>query len=189
MTGSEQGFNDPELTPDITLVEIDSGRDPLLARLADAIYRWRFGLVVLSPVVIAISAFTIVEQQASPDPTMIEAERPNSAIEPLILGVAGPSSRAGAAPSATTEPRSTPPSTIEVDDSNETDHTVSDAATPQSSSDSSETTVGEPVDGVSTAKPQHPFTPSSTEPPSTTSTPPETGSSSTTSSRLALGSS
>ena len=61
MTGSEQGFNAPELPPDITLVEIDSGRDPLLARLADAIYRWRFGLVVLSPVFIITSIWIKID--------------------------------------------------------------------------------------------------------------------------------
>ncbi|MCP3990019.1 MAG: hypothetical protein GY724_13165 [Actinomycetia bacterium] len=135
-TGSDLGFVEPELTADITLIEIDSGNDPLLAKVADALFRWRFGIVVLSPVFIAVMAFTVLGQQSSPDPTTIEADRASSALEPLIEGVAGPSSRTGAAPAISGGPN-TSSSTIDVATSTDADSASGRDATSRSSSSTS----------------------------------------------------
>jgi hypothetical protein len=92
------GFaTDPDQFTDVTLVEIDQGDPPALARLADALYHWRYGLVMLSPLIIGALAYGYVKQAAPPPSMPFEVESAESGLDPLISGVAGQSARSGAA--------------------------------------------------------------------------------------------
>lgn len=84
---------------EVTLVELDQSVVTTRDRV-DTGGRWRYGLIVLPPLVVALGALSLmlIGSGTGPDsPTRGELET-GSALVPLVSGMAGPSARMGAAP-------------------------------------------------------------------------------------------